>query len=267
MTDKQVYKTLSSILKEIDEEKYTESYFEIEQIISREGADGIYDPFEIAVALHYADKSLPMPKCITDFIVEAYKEEIESGNPVAMNQMGVLYYEKRSGIQDYAKAVEYYTMAAENGYSIAAENLGYCYYYGRSVPIDYEKAFHYYLKGALTGSPISLYKIADMYRNGYYVKKDEREAFEIYSRCFEQLEDDWGDDVKGSVCMRMGDAYFYGTGTEKNLMHALRYYHFAECAFYEAIKSGSEYYRKNLESVIERQAQIRFELINSLPTL
>lgn len=98
--------------------------------------------YDLATALVQCDKTVDMPRSLFDFIVELYKDAIESSDTDAMNDLGALYYDGRGCEQDFMKAVYYYDMAAKLGNRQSQENLGYCYYYGRNMPVDYEKAFH-----------------------------------------------------------------------------------------------------------------------------
>ncbi len=259
------YERLKAILEEIDEEQYPESVSTIIINTDEENEDVFDDSFTIASELMESDTAKVMPKCIADYVVEVFLEEIENGNADAMNDLGALYYTGRCGEQDFEKAVKYYTMAAENGNMIAIQNLGYCYYYGRSVEVDYKKAYHYFIKGALNGDLISLYKIGDMYKNGYYVDKDEAQALSVYLRCYREMTDEFAHSNGADICMRMGNAYYYGVGTEIDYSEALKYYQEAERYYYIKIKNGDYFAQKGLAGVIEKQCEIRKKLVDDLP--
>lgn len=261
---KHIYEELKSIKENLNIEKYPESFELIDDSIDDDG--NVYvTPFDIACDLHEADKSEVMPKCIANFVIEVYLGEIEKENAEAMTNLGSLYYTGRCGERSYEKAIKYYLMTDEHGERQATENLCYCYYYGRSVPINYEKAFHYFVKGALDGHLNSLYKVGDMYKNGYYVKKDEKEAFYIYRRCYEQMTEKCIDLIGADICMRMGNVYYYGIGTPKNLELALKYYQQAEQYFYVKLKNGNCFSKKGLKEAIVKQSAIRTELSKLLP--
>lgn len=264
MTEKHIYEKLKSILEKLDIEKYSETFDVISYIID-EDANVYCTPFDIACDLHNSDQAEVMPKCVADFVIEIYLDEIKKENAGAMTNLGSLYYTGRCGEQNYEKAIKYYTMADEHGERQATENLGYCYYYGRSVPIDYEKAFHYFVKGALDNHLNSLYKIGDMYRNGYYVKKDEKEAFYIYRHCYEQMTEKCAELIGADICVRMGNVYYYGIGTSKNLELALKYYQQAEQYFYVKLKNGDYFSQQGLMDVLEKQNLIRAEITKKLP--
>ena len=221
--------------------------------------------FNIASHILECDKTSAMTPELFNFVVECFEEAIKEGNNYAMNDLGVLYYDGRGYNQDFSKAVYYYKMAAEHGNRLALENLGYCYYYGRSVPVDYEKAFNYFAVGAFDNQVISLYKIGDMYKNGYYVEKNLDEAFIIYSRCLEIIKRT-SDYYAGPVYLRLGNAYFYGEGTNKDLKEALKCFQNAEIYLYNLIEDGEFMYKNSLHAAIEGQTQARRELLENLPT-
>ena len=104
-----------------------------------------------------------------------------------------------------------------------------------------------------------------MYKNGYYVEKDEKEAFYIYTHCYEQMTEVCAELIGADICMRMGNVYFYGIGTEKNYETALKYYQEAEQHYYRKIRNGDFFAKKGLEGVIEKQNEIRKILLDELP--
>ncbi len=156
-------------------------------------------------------------------------------------------------------------MAAKSGNRQAQENLGYCYYYGRNIPIDYEKAFHYFALGAFDGHLISLYKIGDMYMNGYYVEKNPTEAVHIYERCLETMTDEAAPRVAGPLFLRLGNAFYYGNGTEENIKNALICFQKAELYLYDMVARGNVMYKKSLQETIKGQELARQKMSKELP--
>ncbi|MCR5823172.1 MAG: sel1 repeat family protein [Lachnospiraceae bacterium] len=218
------------------------------------------EKLEIAMELHDTDPTVEMQHDVAALLTDIYDDLIAEGNDDAMCNLGSLYYTGRGGTQDYEKAAYYYEMASKAGNRQATENLGYIYYYGRTGEVNYEKAFHCFLKGALDNHLRSLYKVGDFYRNGYYVEKDEKEAFRIYKLCYDMLDETNTSHVGADICMRMGDCYFEGIGTEKDLLEALENMHSAEELFYVRLMDGDFYQKENLKHVIEREEEIRKEI-------
>lgn len=265
MNENRAYELLTSILSQVSKQDYPEICEYIESSIDREDRS-LYDtPFEIACLLHRADSTKILPACAATYLVEVYEDETEAGNAEAANNLGALYYTGRAGERDYAKAMGYYQIAALCGDPDAQENLGYCYYYGRDTAVNYEKAFHYFALGAFEGRIRSLYKIGDMYRNGYYVNRSPVEAFRIYSRCAEEMKRSSDCSAAAEVWMRLADCYCEGLGTPTDPKLALRYYQRAERMFYDRLEEGDFLIKGCYETVIQRQQEIRKQLMADLP--
>ena len=71
--------------------------------------------------------------------------------------------------------------------------------------------------------------------------------------------------IGADICMRMGNVYFYGIGTEKNYEMALKYYQEAEQHYYRKISNGDFFAKKGLEDVIKKQNETRQILLGKLP--
>lgn len=251
---------MGKIKLELDPEQLPETVAFFEETV-----DTDLSTYEWASAIVDCDRDKVMPRSLFDFVVELYLDAIECGNHYAMNDLGALYYDGRGCEQDFEKSVYYYDMAAKCGDRQAQENLGYCYLYGRDVEVDYKKAFHYFALGAFDGHLTSLYKIGDMYQNGYYVEKNPEEAFFIYNRCIETMTDEAAPFVAGPVFLRLGNAFLYGKGTEKNPMSALICYQKAETFLYDMVANGDAMYKKSLQASIDGQAKAREILTEALP--
>lgn len=266
MTKKQAFEALSNILNTVNEVEYPEICSAISANIEEELGMIFAEPYYIAQDLHEADAAKQLPKCVADFIMKVYEDELAEGNADAACNIGSLYYTGRGGEQSYSKAVKYYTIAADGGCRQAQENLGYCYYYGRDTEVDYEKAFHYFALGAFDGHIRSLYKIGDMYKSGRYVKKSEHEAYCIYKRCLDTMTDEALPFVGADVMMRIADCYFEGIGTEIDYNLALEYYQKAERLFYERLQEGDFMINGCYNKVIARQEEVRNKMQEALPS-
>lgn len=255
--------TIGDILEE--DERYSESAFVIQDLLEEAS---YYDVDELkqyaTTGLHESDAAYPMHPQIADLIIDIYMDGIENEDPDSMTNLGSLYYTGRAGEQDYGKAAYYYHLADLAGERQATENLGYIYYYGRTGEKDYEKAFQYFLKGALDGHIRSLYKVGDFYKNGYYVEKDPKEAFRIYERCLETMTEEALPLVGADVYMRMGDCYHKGIGVEKDLLKAQEMLSTAENMFYKRLMEGDFYQKRNLQHVLDTEAEIRQEIAEEL---
>ena len=81
----------------------------------------------------------------------ATKNDAESGDAEAQNNLGVMYKKGLGVSEDYAEAVKWYRLAADQGYGYAQGNLGVMYHDGRGVPQDYGEAFAWFSVAAAFG--------------------------------------------------------------------------------------------------------------------
>lgn len=65
--------------------------------------------------------------------------------------LGDIYYQGKTGVRNYKKAMELFLKSADNGNSDAQNNVGYMYAYGVGSDIDYSKARKYLSMAALQG--------------------------------------------------------------------------------------------------------------------
>lgn len=252
-----------------NDERYVQSLFVLNDVKDELEYNADFDHLKhiLSDGLHEADGTYLMHAEVAKLLIDIYEDGVENGDGDAMCGLGSLYYSGRAGEQDYKKAAYYYDLADKAGNRQATENLGYIYYYGRIGEKDYEKAFKYFVKGALDGHLCSLYKVGDFYKNGYYVELDSKEAFCIYNHCLETLTDEAIPLVGADIYMRVGDCYYRGFGTKKDLMAAQHYMSIAENLFYKRLQEGDFYQKRNLEHVLETLEKIRNEIKESLPDL
>ncbi len=253
---------LQSIVDETRDTDYTETFETAMNALSAD--DGSTSIFDVAYALHECDSAMKMPKSVLEYLKTVYQIGIDEGNPICMNNMGVLYYMDRYGMKDYKKAAKYYEMAAKIGYPLAAENLGYVYYYGLDTAIDHEKAYKYFSIAALQGRVEATYKVGDMFRYGFYVDKSPIAAFIFYNKAYDMLEQDDDHRCTGYVMKRMGDVYDEAIGCDRDLKKAMEFYQKAEVHFYRQIENGDPFVTKDLEYVVKAQNKLRKQITKKL---
>ena len=263
-------KLMEKMMEEAQPSSHIETLMAVGELLEEIGEDD--PPTEeqlrtVADKLLEADKTEEMLPSAAQFVEFVLSDAAESGDGAAANDLGVFFYNGRSGMKDYEKAAHYYELGAEHGERQSLENLGYIYYYGRLGEPDYEKAFHYFAKGAFDGHLRSLYKIGDMYRYGYYVKKDEVEALRIYECCMRSLNNENMPEVGADVFMRLADCMWESIGTKQNPDLALTLYQQAERLFAERLRNGDHMIRGNYKKCIERQTPVRAAIQAELPKL
>ena len=73
---------------------------------------------------------------------------------------------------DYPTCIEFYKKAAEDNYPLALNNLGAVYYNAMGVPKDYKKAFDLFLRAAERGIEEAQFTVASMLFHGTGVDID-----------------------------------------------------------------------------------------------
>ena len=170
----------------------------------------------------------------------------ESGYDRAQCQLGFLYFHGHGVEQDYRQARLWYLNAARQGESAAKFNLGILYRDGLGVPVDHAKAFTWCYRSARQGFAQAQYSLALMYQDD---RCDYQNAIYWLSRAYENglptaafmLHKVYRDGAEGvekdpqqsfTWCGRaalgghkeaqeaLSTLYFYGRGTEKNLVMA-----------------------------------------------
>jgi TPR repeat protein len=106
----------------------------------------------------------------------------DAGDPIAMNNLGLLYENGQGIAQDYGKAREWYQKAADAGNADAMVGLGVLYQSGQGVAQDYVEAREWYQKAADAGNAHGMNKLGLLYENGQGVTQDYGKAREWYQK-------------------------------------------------------------------------------------
>ena len=78
------------------------------------------------------------------------------GNPVAQNNLGIMYLDGKGVPQNYAEGIRWYKLAAAQDNAAAMSNLGFMFEHGLGVEIDEAQALQYVNKAARNGDPNAL---------------------------------------------------------------------------------------------------------------
>ena len=101
---------------------YCEMLLDIETILVTEmDGEEIFDVYEASIEILNDKKPEDLERI--EQMVKFYREMAESGNPLAMYELGMLYYDGVILEYDYGKAVEWMTKAAGLGLEKAVEFL------------------------------------------------------------------------------------------------------------------------------------------------
>jgi TPR repeat protein len=103
------------------------------------------------------------------------------GNPVAQNNLGVMYLDGKGVPQNMSEAVRYLSLAAASGSSLGQNNLGGLYREGKGVPRDYILAARWFTAAAGQGNGAAMYNLGLMYEMGQGMKAEPFHAYMWYA--------------------------------------------------------------------------------------
>jgi hypothetical protein len=152
--------------------------------------------------------------------VEWLKKASQGGHSDAQYDLAVCYHYIEN-IQDPNEALRWYSTAAEDGHAEAQGTLALMYYMGKDskpplVEKDYDKALTWFKKQAEQVSGAVLSHAQDTVANIYYSKKEYAQAFEWYEKAANR--------GVGYSQYTLGEMYYKGLGTERNLTKAAMWY-------------------------------------------
>ena len=75
----------------------------------------------------------------------------KAGEPIAMNNLGVLYSKGQGTARNYEESFRWYHKAAELGLDIAMSNVAYAYIYGKGTDINPDKSVEWFEKAVSSG--------------------------------------------------------------------------------------------------------------------
>mgnify|MGYP000829110524 FL=1 len=174
--------------------------------------------------------------------------EADSGNVLAVHDLGKLYSTEKLGSKNEEKSFEYYREALngfteiepiadfvfpyESDYQKPVDMRSYVWYrigkmhcYGLGTQQDYEKAFEWFLKSAKEGNKFVQYSLGNLYYYGNGTDKDLSQAFQWYMKSAEQ-----GQPYASYSIAQMYNKGEYVSQSEEN---AQRYYKNALSGFLE----------------------------------
>ena len=144
-----------------------------------------------------------------------YEMAAEKDNPVALNNLGSLYFSGIGTEVNYPKAIEYFEKAAKVGSNDAAVNLAIIYLGSKNNPKtqnDLKKVFML-LEQAQEENNVAKYLIGYAYSQGFYYKKDINKAFKLIKAAANAGYDE--------AQFIISNFYTNGIGTPKNYARAV----------------------------------------------
>ena len=142
---------------------------------------------------------------------------IQEGNPVAMNELALLYYKGKGVKKSHRWAIHWYEKAIANGYTSAKSNLAHILILGPEKYRDDERGLHL-LEEAMNEGDAEAFNLMGICCNkGFGVKQDSQKAFKMYSKAYEL--------GAGSACaFNLANMYFKGQWVEQDLQKAKAYF-------------------------------------------
>jgi len=108
------------------------------------------------------------------------------GNPVAQNNLGIMYLDGKGVPQNTSEAVRYLSLSAAAGSSLGQNNLGGLYRDGKGVPRDYVRAAQWFSASASQGNSAGMYNLGLMYDMGQGMKAEPFHAYMWYALAADQ---------------------------------------------------------------------------------
>ncbi|AFX93041.1 putative Sel1-like repeat-containing protein [Megavirus courdo11] len=149
---------------------------------------------------------------IFDELIPFIKIEAKSGNSLAQNNLGFIYYYGIDVTKNLIKGLKWFNKAANQKNIHAYNNLSTIYINCQSQD-DYNKIMHYSIEGTKLSNCISEYMLGDIFYFGYGVKQNNMTAFEWYLKSANKS--------FSLAQYQLYKIYKYGKGVNKNFGIAL----------------------------------------------
>ncbi len=176
----------------------------------------------------------------------------ESGNVLAMFELGKLYSMEKSGLKNDVKSFEYYQKALQGFLQIeplAKKIKPYLQYQivimdskGLGTPVDNQKAIEYLEKSAELGNQYAKRSLALEYISGGNITQDTQNGISLLTEC--------ADSGDAFSCCKLGCLYLFGIdGIKKDKEKAIEWLN-------KSAKQGNEYARNLLENMEQYQSEM-----------
>jgi TPR repeat protein len=200
------------------------------EMIKKADSGDVEAQFEVAWHIVGENENEPIEPDWLERAVDYYERAAAQGYGDAMLDLGAMYRVGRGVARDINKAFYWFNQAAAILHPKAFRCLGYALeiplgYLDANDAADsegYKMAFKFFFKGAMLYEQNSIYKLGDMFLTGKFVDIDAVFAFSLYEESYDIIEY-IEDDSYASVCLRLGECYCKGLGTEQDLDEAHSY--------------------------------------------
>lgn len=144
-----------------------------------------------------------------------YEMAAAQKDPIALNNLGSLYFNGIGTAQNYAKAIELFALAAENGSDDAAVNLAFIYLSGNSKNKMLKEAVELFTQAAQHGNNTAKFMLGYAYYKGFQVEQNFHKAIELIKESAAAKFDE------GEYVLAL--MYLNGQGIAQNYGNAVKY--------------------------------------------
>ena len=146
-----------------------------------------------------------------------YSMAAEQNDPIALNNLGSLYFSGIGTGKDINKSLMLFNKAAELGNDNAALNLAFIYLKGGTKdPARNKKAFDLFTKAQKAGNKIAEFMLGYAYYKGFVVNPDYKQAFNLVRNAAN------GKSQIDEAQLVLAGMYAEGLGTVQNYVNAVK---------------------------------------------
>ena len=150
---------------------------------------------------------------------EYYNMAAEQNNPIALNNVGSLYFNGIGVEKNRSKAISYFTKSAELGNDNAATNLAFIYLTGNNNDTERnKKAMQLFKQAAKSGNKLAEFMLGYAYYKGFTVDRDNYAAFGLIKDAADE-----GAEFDEAQYV-LAEMYANGHGTVQNYVNSVNYY-------------------------------------------
>lgn len=171
-----------------------------------------------------------------------YQMAADQNNPIALNNLGSLYFNGIGTDVNMPKALEYFTKAAELGNDNAATNLAFIYLKGGAKdPARNKKAMDLFKNAAASGNNIAKFMLGYAYYIGFVYPQNYDKAFKLVRSAAQK------NGKLDEAQIVLAEMYINGRGTVQNYTQGIN-------AYRAAVNQGnSEAYMKLADIYVQGQ--------------
>ena len=150
---------------------------------------------------------------------EYYNMAAKQDNPIALNNVGSLYFNGIGTEKNRVKAISYFTKSAELGNDNAATNLAFIYLTGENNDSERnKKAMQLFQQAAKSGNKLAEFMLGYAYYKGFTVDRDNYTAFGLIKDAAQE-----GAEFDEAQYI-LAEMYANGYGTVQNYVNSVSYY-------------------------------------------